>query len=90
MKSKQNVERFKHKIKNILGNVNFNDDFKKHYLKLKKQENNLLEWCEEVKDKKIMPKPIKNQNIIVFIKKIGSSNRCVILKQKEGNLLNVI
>ena len=31
-----------------------------------------------------MPKPIKNQDMIVFIKKIGSSNRCIILKQKSG------
>lgn len=84
MKSKENVEKFKFKIQNILGNVSFNDEFKKHFLKLNKQEKNLLEWCKEVKDKKIMPKPIKNQEMIVFIKKIGSSNRCIILKQKNG------
>ena len=48
MKSKENVEKFKFKIQNILGNVSFNDEFKKHFLKLNKQEKNLLEWCKKV------------------------------------------
>jgi hypothetical protein len=80
-----NVETLKEKLKKILGDqVRFNDDFKKYAPQLQNQEDILISWCEDVAERKISPKiSKKNKDMIIFIKKIGSSNRCVVIKLKE-------
>lgn len=84
-----NVEQLKKEIRKILGDqVRFNDDFKKLALQIKNQESVLLSWCVDVANKKISPKiPKNNKDVIVFIKKIGSSNRCVVLKLKDEEFI---
>jgi hypothetical protein len=86
MKSKENVEELKIKLMKILGkNIKFNKEFKRYAEQLNNYEKILISWCLDISKKKVIPIISKNnKNLIIFIKKIGSSNRCVVLKQKSG------
>lgn len=79
------AEKLKHSLFGIFGNqIRFNKEFKKHAKSLGNQEDNLLSWCRSVKDKEIAPKPsTKDRDNIIFIKKLGSSNRCIVIKIKN-------
>lgn len=81
-----NAKELKHEIKAIFGeSIIFNKEFKKHALRLEGQEQSLLLWCKLLKEGRIKHfNPPKNKGSIVFIKKIGSSNRCIVLKIKNG------
>lgn len=75
------AEELKHKLKQIFGEqIVFNKDFDKYANTIKNIDLNLIEWCESVKSGEIKYLPVKKIDGIVFIKKIGSSNRCVIIK----------
>ena len=77
-----NVEQLKFKLKELLGaQITFNRNFDNYIKRIKNIDYNLIKWCTKLKNKEISPKPAPNlENGIVFIKKIGSSNRCVIIK----------
>jgi len=78
------AEQLKFELRKILGKqIKFNKDFEKYALQLKNQES-LLSWCKKIKNKEIAPIPSSIFNdIIIFIKKIGSSNRCIVIKIKN-------
>lgn len=83
-----NVEELKRKIVELLGNVTFNHEFNKNATKLQSQADNLLDWCELVAKKEIQAKPSKKyKNIILFIRKLGSTNRCIVIKVKNGKFV---
>ncbi len=86
-----NAEQLQSKLRDILGNqIIFNKEFNQFAQEIKNIDENLIEWCIQIKEKKI--KPITGSvldNKIVFIKKIGSSNRCIILKIINGEFKEV-
>lgn len=86
-----NAEELKHKIKEIFGEqVIFNKEFEFYAQAIKNIEDNLLHWCILIKEGKIPP--ISKSRLgdkIVFIKKIGSSNRCIIIKLKNNEVEEV-
>lgn len=69
-----NAELLRHKITAIFGEkIQFNREFSKRAVLLGNQEQNLLAWCVQVKERKIEPIPSSvGGNSIVFIKKLGS------------------
>lgn len=80
------AEQLKNKIRELLGqNISFNKEFDTCAENIKNIEDNLIEWCARLKkgDIEFKPSP-KRDDCIVFIKKIGSSNRCIIIKIKNG------
>ena len=80
------AEQLKHRIKQILGKqISFNKEFNKYALQLENQENNLLDWCKKIKNNKVYPIPSSVfRDSVIFIKKIGSSNRCVVIKIRNN------
>ena len=76
------AETLKLKLKEIFGDqLSFNKEFDSHAEKIKNIEQTLIPWCQLLKEKQI--KPIvapKAKDSIIFIKKIGSSNRCIVIK----------
>ncbi len=81
-----NVEELKHELKKIFGEqVVFNKEFDDLAKVIKNIDTNLISWCLELKDNKIVPaKPPLLPGHFVFVKKIGSSNRCIIIKITNG------
>jgi hypothetical protein len=77
-----NVEELKHNIKKIFGNeIIFNKEFDNYAAKIKNIENYLIEWCTKLKSGQFVPlRPPKLINSRIFIKKIGSANRCIVIK----------
>jgi hypothetical protein len=76
------AEQLKHKIKEILGEkIVFNKEFDRYAENVKNIEPNLVEWCLKLKNKEVTFEPAPNmRGCIVFIKRIGSSNRCIVIK----------
>jgi len=86
-----NADKLRLKIKRILGfQVVFNKDFEKHADKLQGQEQNLLLWCKALKNGEIrhIPSPRFRDNAI-FIRKIGSSTRCIVINVVNGRVSEV-
>ena len=83
---KVNAEELKHKIKKILGeDLTFNKDFESYAGLIKNLEPNLLEWCYRLKNKEVKFEPSPSTpDCILFIKKLGSSNRCIVVKIVNG------
>ncbi len=76
-----NVEELKLELRKIFGEVEFNKDFDKYAVTIKNLDVNLIPWCIKVKNEEILAIPAKRpKDVIIFIKKIGSSNRCIIIK----------
>ncbi|MDP7141200.1 MAG: hypothetical protein QGH19_03295 [Candidatus Woesearchaeota archaeon] len=80
-----NAEELRLKIKQIFGEqIEFNKDFDRHSLNLGNQVDNLLEWCNIINEGKVKPIPApKFKEGITFIKKIGSTNRCIVIKLRN-------
>src|SRR3989338_7526423 len=80
------LELLKQKLKIILGEqIIFNKEFEEVAVHIKNFEENIIPWCELIKQGKIRAAPSSYlDGSIVFIKKIGSSNRCIIIKIKNG------
>lgn len=81
-----NVEELKFKLKEIFGEqIIFNKEFDEYAERIKNIDANLIGWCLLIKEEKIRAVPTsKILDTVVFIKKIGSANRCLILKIKNG------
>lgn len=81
-----NAEELKLKLKELLGDqIEFNRDFDRYVNELGNQSQNLLEWCKILAQGGIRPIPSpKLKDSILFIKKIGSTNRCIVI-----NLMNM-
>lgn len=86
-----NAEELKSKLKEIFGSqVEFNKEFDSHAETIKNIDNTLIEWCTSVKDGKIRAiRPPKLIDGVVFINKIGSSNRCIVIKITNGEFKEV-
>lgn len=86
-----NAEELKAKIRAIFGEqIIFNKEFDDLALLIKNIDENLISWCFLVKERKIkaISKEILHDQV-VFVKKIGSSNRCIIIKIKNGEFKEV-
>ncbi len=83
---KMNVEELKQQLKVLFGEqIVFNKEFNVYATTIKNLDVNLIDWCRKVKDEEIKAEPSPTiRKILVFIKKIGSSNRCIVLKIKNG------
>ena len=86
-----NAEELKHKLAEIFNsNLEFNREFDHYVENIKNIEETLLPWCILLKQGKINPiKPEKLKEGIVFIKKIGSSNRCIVIKVINGEFKEI-
>ena len=86
-----NAEELKRKLKDLFGDqIVFNKEFDRYVGKIKNIEANLLQWCILLKERKIRPIfPVKLKDGVVFIKKIGSSNRCIVIKIVNGEFKEV-
>lgn len=85
------AEELKHRMREILGEqLIFNKEFDELAESIKNLDDDFLSWCVLVKEGKIrtIAKTILGSNI-VFIKKIGSSNRCLIIKIKNDGFTEV-
>lgn len=80
-----NAEELKLKLKEIFGDqVIFNKEFDDYAGTIKNIDNNLIDWCNKLKAGEIRAvRPPNFTDNMVFIKKIGSSNRCIIIKIKN-------
>ena len=85
MRLKMSAEELKYQLIEIFGNqVTFNKEFDKYAETIKNVDENLIVWCNLLKEGKINPqRPRKLKDNLVFIKKIGSSNRCIVIKIKN-------
>lgn len=81
-----NVEELKQQLKELFGEqIVFNKEFEMYATTIKNLDVNLIDWCKRVRDEDIKAQPSpKIRKILIFIKKIGSSNRCIVLKIKNG------
>lgn len=81
-----NVEELKQQLKGLFGEqIVFNKEFDIYAATIKNLDVNLIDWCKRVRDEDIKAQPSpKVRKILIFIKKIGSSNRCIVLKIKNG------
>ena len=77
-----NFEELKHRLCSLFGDqIIFNKEFDAYAHSIKNIDKILIEWCILLKENKIRAlKAPKLGDGIVFIKKIGSSNRCIIIK----------
>lgn len=81
----------KEKLKEIFGNqIIFNATFDDYAQVIKNIDQNLIEWCVSLKEGKIIPlKPSRFPGHLVFIKKIGSANRCLVIKVINGGFSEI-
>jgi|SRR3989344_6691729 len=81
-----NAEELKSKLRKIFGNqIIFNTKFEMYADNIKNVDDIFISWCLQVKEKKILPIPSKKfMENLIFIRKIGNSNRCIIIKIKNG------
>lgn len=81
-----NAEELKQKIRAIFGSqIFFNKDFDDLAESIKNIDSNLIDWCLLLKSGKIQPlRSPKMPGNLVFIKRIGSSNRCLVIKMING------
>lgn len=81
-----NVEELKAKLREIFGEqITFNQKFNEYAEMVKNLDPNLINWCLLIKEEKIRAIPTsKVLDTVVYIKKIGSSSRCIIIKIKNG------
>src|SRR3989338_5490092 len=87
-----NVEEFKRNLQNIFGEqIRFSVDFDSYTEEIKNIDDDFIGWCLQLKEKKIDPIPAKRKyrDHLVFVKKIGSSNRCIVIKIKNGEFKEV-
>ncbi len=86
-----NAEELKHKLKEIFGSqIIFNKEFDSHADTIKNIDRTLIEWCNLLKDGKIRAiRPPKLAESVIFIKKIGSSNRCIVVKIVNGEFKEI-
>ncbi len=85
------AESLKDKIKKIFGEqISFNKAFDDYVKVIKNIDERLLEWCLDLKEGKIVPaRPPLLPGHLVFIKRIGSSNRCLVIKIINGEFTEV-
>ena len=85
------AEELKFKLMEIFGSqIIFNKEFDIYASVIKNIDTNLIGWCNLLKDGKIRAiSPPKLAENIVFIKKIGSSNRCIVIKIVNGEFREV-
>ncbi len=81
-----NAEELKAKLKDIFGKqIIFNHNFDDYAEVIKNLDSNLIDWCLLIKEEKIRAIPTSRVlDTVVYIKKIGSANRCIVLKIKNG------
>ncbi len=81
-----NAEELKAKLREIFGEqIVFNPKFDDYVPLIKNLDPNLIDWCHLIKEEKIRAIPTsKVLDTVVYIKKIGSSSRCIIIKIKNG------
>jgi hypothetical protein len=86
-----NAEELKAELREIFGSqVEFNKEFDKQAEEIKNIDSTLIEWCTLVKEGKIRAiRPPKLLDGVVFINKIGSSSRCIIIKITGGEFKEV-
>ena len=80
-----NVEEFKRNLQNIFGEqIRFSVDFDVYAEEIKNIDDDFMGWCIQLKEKKIDPIPAKRKykDHLVFVKRMGSSNRCIVIKIK--------
>lgn len=78
-----NAEEIKRQLHDLFGKqIIFNKDFDLYAEGLKENmQESLVEWCRQLKDKEIRPLQSETQKeVIVFVKRVGSTNRCIVLK----------
>lgn len=81
----------KDKLRVIFGDqIVFNDTFDSYAEVVKNIDENLVNWCILLKEGKIVPiRPPKLSDHLVFIKRIGSSNRCLVIKVVNGEFKEI-
>lgn len=86
-----NVEQLKDKIREIFGKqIAFNNEFDYYAKSIHNIDESLVLWCTLIKERKIPPiSKSKLGDRIVFIKKIGSSDRCLVIKIKNGDFQEI-
>lgn len=85
------AESLKNKLQEIFGvQVIFNKAFEEYVEVIKNIDTQLVNWCISLKEGKIVPaKPTRLPGHLVFIKRIGSSNRCLVIKVVNGEFKEI-
>ena len=86
-----NAEELRHRLKTIFGDqLIFNKEFDMYADAIKNINQNLIEWCGLLKEGKIRAlRAPRLEGALVFIKKIGSSNRCLVIKIVNGEFREI-
>ncbi|MBI5398782.1 hypothetical protein HZB03_04930 [Candidatus Woesearchaeota archaeon] len=81
----------KQELMRIFGNqIAFNKDFDSHAALIKNIDDTLLSWCQALKRGEIRAlRAPKMEDCVIFIKKIGASNRCIVIKIVNGEFKEV-
>ena len=85
------AEELKHKLREIFGNqVDFNKEFDGYAETIKNIDASLIDWCLALQAGNIRAlRAPKLADGVVFIKKIGSSNRCIVIKIVNGEFKEI-
>ena len=77
-----NAEELKLQLREIFGKqVIFNKEFDWYAESLKeKMLQDFISWCKQIRDDELPPLRSRKRDILVFVKRIGSTNRCIVLK----------
>ena len=86
-----NAEELKQELKRIFGEqIVFNREFDYYAKSIKNLDQNMLEWCNLLKTGNL--KSLRAPNLLgfrIFIKKIGSANRCIVIKIVNGEFKEI-
>lgn len=86
-----NAEELKQELRKIFGKqLTFNKEFDYYAKSIKNIDLNLIEWCKLLKEDAL--KSLRPPNLLgfrVFIKKIGSANRCIVIKIINGEFKEI-
>ena len=86
-----NAEELKHELRKLFGEqITFNKEFDHYSQQIKNIDQNLIDWCKLLKEDALRSlRPPKLLGFRVFIKKIGSANRCIVIKIVNGEFKEI-
>ena len=87
-----NAEEIKQQLREIFGqHVMFNKEFDSYTDRLKEtMQEDFIAWCKQVKEREIQPiQSETKKDVLIFVKRIGSTNRCIVLKLVNGEFKEV-
>lgn len=86
-----NAEELRKQLREVFGaQITFNKNFDLYAMELKERmQDEFLTWCKAIKENEIAPLRSRKNKVLVFVRKIGSTNRCIVIKIVNDNFKEV-